>query len=99
MKSKNQALVEYRDILDAKNFILNFTQYHPTIRGIVVYPSYSQHQELRQSQSSNNHSGNTHHKEDNTPPSRILLISILNPLYPINVDVLGQIFHSYDCLI
>jgi hypothetical protein len=29
-------------------------------------------------------------------PSPVLLVTILNPLYPINVDVLSKIFNQYN---
>lgn len=103
LKSKNQALIEFRNINSAMDFVSNYTQYHPTIRGIVVYPSYSQHQELRsQNQSSySSYSSNTssfggNFRQNDSPASPVLLVTILNPMYPISVDVLGQIFHRYD---
>jgi hnRNP-L/PTB/hephaestus splicing factor len=91
MKNKSQALVEFVDLADSIAFINNYTNYYPTIRGIVVYPSYSLHQELISS--TNNIAASI---QNTSPPSPVLLISILNPLYPITVEVLCQIFNQYN---
>jgi len=70
-----------------------------SIRGRVVIPQFSKNQELtggpggsvRQHTSNNN-------SASGESPNRILLVTIQNPLYPITVDVLNQVFSPYGNL-
>jgi polypyrimidine tract-binding protein 2 len=91
LKHKNQALVEFTDLLNAQNFMEEYVDYLPTIHDIVVYPSYSQYPHL----TATNEPPISLTREE-SPPSPVLLVTILNPLYPITVDILTQIFNPYD---
>eukprot|EP00771_Trimastix_marina_P004009 gnl/Trimastix_PCT/736.p1 GENE.gnl/Trimastix_PCT/736~~gnl/Trimastix_PCT/736.p1 ORF type:complete len:467 (+),score=110.36 gnl/Trimastix_PCT/736:88-1401(+) len=86
LRSKNQALLQFQDITSAKNFIGYFSgSSNPNIRGRNIFPQFSSHQELTLSSPA-----------DSNPNSRILLVTIQNPIYPITVDVLNQVFSPYE---
>eukprot|EP00475_Leptophrys_vorax_P006787 TRINITY_DN14241_c0_g3_i2.p1 TRINITY_DN14241_c0_g3~~TRINITY_DN14241_c0_g3_i2.p1 ORF type:complete len:472 (-),score=73.79 TRINITY_DN14241_c0_g3_i2:67-1482(-) len=88
MRAKNQALLEMQDIAAAINMIQFYSGVQPAIKGRNVYVQFSSHQVL-----TSNDNQNRSHQEGQ--PNRIILVTIHNPLYPINVDVLHQVFSPH----
>ncbi|KAK2949046.1 putative Heterogeneous nuclear ribonucleoprotein L [Blattamonas nauphoetae] len=92
MKSPNQMLIEMADKSVAEYIVDHYKQNGPPIMGDTrVYFQYSSSQSINR---------NTSLDEDaqNVPPSKILLITVHNPIYPITVDVLGTILKDYNVL-
>eukprot|EP00708_Paratrimastix_pyriformis_P002558 GAFH01001306.1.p2 GENE.GAFH01001306.1~~GAFH01001306.1.p2 ORF type:complete len:444 (-),score=96.94 GAFH01001306.1:396-1649(-) len=87
LRSKNQALLQFQELTSA----IQMMQYHQNqqvnIRGRNIYMQFSSHQELTTTQQPS---------DGQTPTSRILLVTIQNPLYPITVDVLSQVFSPFE---
>ncbi|KAJ4460339.1 putative Polypyrimidine tract-binding protein 3 [Paratrimastix pyriformis] len=93
LRAKNQCLLQFQDVASATAMLQYYSQGgrgapQVPIRGHNIYLQYSAHQELN--------SAHVGHDSSNQPANRILLISIQNPLYPITVDVLTQVFGPYD---
>lgn len=87
LRAKNQALVQMQDVPQAISVLQFYANAQPTIRGRNVYVQFSSHQELTTMDQ------NTHARGDE--PNRILLVTIHHLLYPIDVDVLHQVFSSH----
>ncbi|KAI5058943.1 hypothetical protein GOP47_0025262 [Adiantum capillus-veneris] len=92
VRTKNQALLQMQDITSSINAMHYFKDMQPSIRGRNVYIQFSSHQELITSDMSTQP---RKLQEQDSQPNRILLITIHNPLYPITVDVLHQVFSPY----
>eukprot|EP00270_Netrium_digitus_P008877 TRINITY_DN2682_c0_g2_i3.p1 TRINITY_DN2682_c0_g2~~TRINITY_DN2682_c0_g2_i3.p1 ORF type:complete len:436 (+),score=102.16 TRINITY_DN2682_c0_g2_i3:62-1309(+) len=88
IRSKNQALVQMQDVTAAISMMQYYSTLQPSVRGRNVYMQFSSHQELS---SADSPAGRKHTDQ----PNRILLVTIHNPLYPINVDVLHQVFSPH----
>lgn len=92
VRTKNQALLQMQDLASAISAMHYFKDVQPSIRGRNVYIQFSSHQELITSDMS---AQPRKQQEQDSQPNRILLITIHNPLYPITVDVLHQVFSPY----
>eukprot|EP00271_Cylindrocystis_brebissonii_P020478 TRINITY_DN679_c0_g1_i2.p1 TRINITY_DN679_c0_g1~~TRINITY_DN679_c0_g1_i2.p1 ORF type:complete len:480 (-),score=76.09 TRINITY_DN679_c0_g1_i2:516-1955(-) len=90
IRSKNQALLQMADLQHSIAMMQYYTEVQPTIRGSKVYMQFSSHQELTSSDSNGRS-----RVDQEQQPNRILLVTIHNPLYPINVDVLQQVFSPH----
>eukprot|EP00249_Psilotum_nudum_P008476 c21298_g1_i1 orf=336-1742(+) len=90
LRAKNQALLQMQDVASAINAIQYYSTVQPVVMGRNVYIQFSSHQELATGDQSgqSRQSGSEQH-------NRILLVSIHNPLYPITVDVLHQVFSPH----
>ncbi|KAL5698326.1 hypothetical protein ACHQM5_029380 [Ranunculus cassubicifolius] len=94
LRAKNQALLQMHDVASAVSALQYYTNVQPQIRGRNVYIQFSSHQELSTvDQNSSGRNGG----DQESPPNRILLVTIHHVLYPITVDVLHQVFspHGY----
>eukprot|EP00743_Colponemidia_sp_Colp-15_P001250 GILK01001373.1.p1 GENE.GILK01001373.1~~GILK01001373.1.p1 ORF type:complete len:493 (+),score=55.90 GILK01001373.1:103-1479(+) len=83
--SKNQAFVEFQDVAHAINCLNYYTESPPMIHGQPIYFAFSGRQEVTK-------------QEDSQQPNDILLVSVLNLVYPVTVDVLHQIFSRYGVI-
>ncbi|KAH7316006.1 hypothetical protein KP509_21G074200 [Ceratopteris richardii] len=94
LRAKNQALVQMQDLISARNVVEYYTTTQANVRGRNVYIQFSSHSELTVPEQSGQ--PRRLHEQD-SQPNRILLVTIHNPLYPITVDVLHQVFspHGY----
>ncbi|GBG70696.1 hypothetical protein CBR_g7995 [Chara braunii] len=93
LRAKNQALLQMQDLPSSIQMMQYYTGVQPNIRGRNVYMQFSSHQEL----TTDSGAGGRRSSDQEQQPNRILLITIHNPLYPITVDVLHQVFspHGY----
>ncbi|KAG0587685.1 hypothetical protein KC19_2G183400 [Ceratodon purpureus] len=93
LRAKNQALLQMQDIPSAISVMQYYTTVQPSVRGRNVYMQFSSHQEL----TTPDQNGQMRRlpAEQELLPNRILLITIHNPLYPITVDVLHQVFSPH----
>ncbi|KAJ7556550.1 hypothetical protein O6H91_05G088300 [Diphasiastrum complanatum] len=93
IRAKNQALLQMQDVASAINVMHYYSQVQPSVRGRNVYIQFSSHKELTIS----DQSGQTRRpsSDQEQQPNRILLITVHNPLYPITVDVLHQVFFPH----
>eukprot|EP00741_Cyanophora_paradoxa_P012496 tig00020610_g12075.t1 len=103
LRTKGQALVQMADLNSAVNLITYYSNVPASIRGRVVYAQYSSHQELtgesrNPSSAPSDEQGGPRGQQQEAPPNRILLVTISNPLYPITVDVLNQVFSPYGSI-
>lgn len=87
----SQALVEMEDETQAAA-VIQFCQMNtPTIKGQDVVFNFSRSQEIKRSGPDGNvKSGNQEHNGEH-----VLLLTIINPLYAIDVNVLNSILHPY----
>jgi polypyrimidine tract-binding protein 2 len=92
LKSKNQALLQFQDLQSSINFMQYYCSVQANIRGRNIYPQFSSHQELTSQSGVIVHRPDSTGSPSNTPPNRILLVTIHNAIYPITVDVLHQVF-------
>eukprot|EP00245_Coleochaete_scutata_P008098 TRINITY_DN240_c0_g1_i1.p1 TRINITY_DN240_c0_g1~~TRINITY_DN240_c0_g1_i1.p1 ORF type:complete len:476 (-),score=95.34 TRINITY_DN240_c0_g1_i1:459-1886(-) len=90
LRAKNQALIEMNDLSSAIQMIQYYTTMQASVRGRNVYMQFSSHQEL-----TNQDPAGRSKAEQDLQPNRILLVTIHNPIYPITVDVLHQVFSPY----
>ncbi|CAM6103065.1 unnamed protein product [Calypogeia fissa] len=95
LRAKNQALLQMQDVPSAINVMQYYSTIQPSVRGRNVYMQFSSHQELTTIDQPGQLRRSSADQE--LQPNRILLITIHNPLYPITVDVLHQVFspHGY----
>ncbi|KAH9548974.1 hypothetical protein CY35_11G116100 [Sphagnum magellanicum] len=93
LRAKNQALLQMQDVASAINVMQYYSTVQPSVRGRNVYMQFSSHQEL----TTMDQPGQPRRlpSEQELQPNRILLITIHNPLYPITVDVLHQVFSPH----
>ncbi|XP_028516245.1 heterogeneous nuclear ribonucleoprotein L [Exaiptasia diaphana] len=83
MPKIRQALVEFEDIRCATNLVQETAAGNPVILcGRQSFANYSKSQHI---------SRNVQVKED-SPPNHILLVTIINPQYPVTTDILHTIF-------
>eukprot|EP00249_Psilotum_nudum_P010923 c22850_g1_i1 orf=213-1628(+) len=92
LRAKNQALLQMEDVSCAINAMHYYTSVQPTVRGRNVYMQFSSHKELT---TADQPGQNRRSLDQESQPNRILLVTIHNPLYPITVDVLHQVFSPY----
>ncbi|KAJ7514934.1 hypothetical protein O6H91_23G066100 [Diphasiastrum complanatum] len=93
IRARNQALLQMQDLASAINVMQYYSQVQPSVRGRNVYMQFSSHQELTISDQSGQIRRPSSDQEQQ--PNRILLLTIHNPLYPITVDVLHQVFYPH----
>ncbi|KAH7387807.1 hypothetical protein KP509_16G041900 [Ceratopteris richardii] len=92
LRTKNQALVQMQDLASARGVVDFYGTTQANVRGRNVYIQFSSHSELTVPE----HSGQPRRQfEQDLQPNRILLVTIHNPLYPMTVDVLHQVFSRY----
>eukprot|EP00271_Cylindrocystis_brebissonii_P014274 TRINITY_DN35583_c0_g1_i1.p1 TRINITY_DN35583_c0_g1~~TRINITY_DN35583_c0_g1_i1.p1 ORF type:complete len:520 (-),score=99.15 TRINITY_DN35583_c0_g1_i1:640-2085(-) len=91
IRSKNQALIQMADVQHAMALVQYYTEVQPMIRGQKVYLQFSSHQEL----TSTDNAPRGRQGDMDQQPNRILLVTIHNPLYPIDVNVLQQVFSPH----
>jgi len=91
MRSKNQAFLEM-DSIDSAKTLINYYQYTtPTIRNMPVFIQFSQHQELRTNQQQpkeESANGVDSHEANGC----VLKVIVTNIMYPVNIDVLKEVF-------
>ncbi|KAI5067452.1 hypothetical protein GOP47_0017980 [Adiantum capillus-veneris] len=92
LRAKNQALVQMQDLASARSVVEYYENAQANVRGRNVYIQFSSHTELTVPEQSGQ--PRRQHEQDSLP-NRILLVTIHNPLYPITVDVLHQVFSPY----
>lgn len=92
LRAKNQALVQMQDLPSARSVVEYYETTQANVRGRNVYIQFSSHTELTVPEQSGQ--PRRQHEQDSLP-NRILLVTIHNPLYPITVDVLHQVFSPY----
>lgn len=92
IRTKNQALLQLTDKPSAIRMVQFYGEVQPSIRGRPVYIQFSSHQELT---SPDVVAPGRRQGEQDQQPNRILLVTIHNPLYPINVEVVHQVFSPY----
>eukprot|EP00850_Spirogloea_muscicola_P023204 SM000337S12900 [mRNA] locus=s337:78316:82158:- [translate_table: standard] len=69
-----------------------YSEVQPNVRGRNVYMQFSSHQELT---SPDPQAPGQPRRPGGDQPNRILLVTVHNPLYPITVDVLHQVFSPH----
>lgn len=92
IRTKNQALLQLTEKQSAIRMVQFYSEVQPSIRGRPVYIQFSSHQELT---SPDVVAPGRRPGEQDQQPNRILLVTIHNPLYPINVEVVHQVFSPY----
>jgi len=100
LRGKNQALVQMDNPSDSSNLVHYYNSVQANIRGKTVYFQFSTRSELTvpsngasMDQSSNFDA--MHSMTDSQPPNSILLITVLNILYPVTIEALHQVFSRY----
>lgn len=86
LPNSNQAFVQFQTIESATNFLSEAQRYPPKIHDIPLYVQYSVHDTISTKPS----------PRAPGSPSRVLLVTIHNPLYTITLDVLSKIFSPYE---
>jgi len=86
LKGKNQAFVQMQNVSDATAVIQFYSQVQAAIRGKPCYVQYSSHTEL------------TVPQEEQETPNHILLVSVINLVYPVTIDILHQVFSKYGSI-
>jgi len=86
MPKKRQALIEFEDIDSAINCVNDASQSGIYICGAAAYFNYSSHQKI--TKQANRDLGDVEEK-------KVLLMNVLNPLYPITVNVIHTICSPY----
>ncbi|KAK6182268.1 hypothetical protein SNE40_009988 [Patella caerulea] len=85
MPRKRQALIEFEDAIGARNCVDYAQSSAIYVAGQPAFFNYSTSQKIQRPGD----------PEDNQPANHILLFTILNPQYPITVDVMQTICSSY----
>ncbi|KAA6377310.1 MAG: hypothetical protein EZS28_027165 [Streblomastix strix] len=98
MRNQTGALLEFRELESAIQFVTESKQRSPILHGKQLFAEYSFHQEMWKSTDRNQTNKEKPMKRelDTYQASRILLVTIHNPLFPITVDVLNQIFSPFE---
>lgn len=92
LRAKNQALVQMQDLASARSVVEFYDNTQANMRGRNLYIQFSSHTELTVPEQS----GQLRRQyEQDLLPNRILLVTVYNPLYPITVDVLHQVFSPF----
>ncbi|KAA6368244.1 MAG: hypothetical protein EZS28_036228, partial [Streblomastix strix] len=81
MRNQTGALLEFRELESAIQFVTESKQRPPILHGKQLFAEYSLHQEIRK-----NKEKPMKRELDTYQASRILLVTIHNPLFPITVD-------------
>jgi len=101
LRNKNQALVQMQEISAAVNLMAYYSTVQAQVKGRNVYPQFSSHQELTGERGNGEPASQgppgtvAANGRDAAPANRILLVTIQNPLYPITVEVLNQVFSPH----
>jgi polypyrimidine tract-binding protein 2 len=104
MQGKGQALVQFAAIESAMAALQYYEQVPALVRGREAYLQFSAHQQLTASSSAGgNASGGGGGGGASTSsigaPNHVLLVTIDNTVYPINVDTLHAIFAKYGQIV
>eukprot|EP00124_Ichthyophonus_hoferi_P003971 Ihof_evm1s388 gene=Ihof_evmTU1s388 len=89
LNGKTQAFVQLESAEAATQMLTCYTATAPYIRKRPIYFSYSQHQQLT----------NPSLNLDGVSTGTILLVKIHNQLYPVTLDVLGQVFSKFGTIL
>eukprot|EP00698_Gefionella_okellyi_P012084 TRINITY_DN3229_c0_g3_i1.p1 TRINITY_DN3229_c0_g3~~TRINITY_DN3229_c0_g3_i1.p1 ORF type:complete len:473 (+),score=77.27 TRINITY_DN3229_c0_g3_i1:96-1514(+) len=90
LRSKNQALVQMYDLQSATAFVQFYASVQPNVRGHRLYVQFSNHQELTSATTADGSAASQH--------NRVLLVTIYNPMFPITVEVLFQVFSPHGVI-
>lgn len=92
MKSKCQAFLEF-DSINSGKALINYYQHAPPVIGNTkVYVQYSQHQELRTNQNKDQENTPTNGVDHGETNGSVLKVIVTNLVYPVNIDVLKEVF-------
>eukprot|EP01116_Phalansterium_solitarium_P003583 TRINITY_DN143_c0_g2_i1.p1 TRINITY_DN143_c0_g2~~TRINITY_DN143_c0_g2_i1.p1 ORF type:complete len:432 (+),score=122.79 TRINITY_DN143_c0_g2_i1:194-1489(+) len=91
LKGKGQAFIQMQDLLAATNLVQAYNSVQPSIRGRPIWFQYSNHEEITAP-----HSGGSGSGTDGA--NHVLLVTIMNAIYPITVDVIQQVFSKFGTL-
>ncbi|CAG2195507.1 HNRNPL [Mytilus edulis] len=95
MGKRHQALVEFADISGAKNCV-NYSLNNPIYVGQqAAFFNYSTSQRIQRPAPGYNDPNYMMGDDPNRPPNHILLFTVLNPQYPITVDVMQTICSAH----
>jgi polypyrimidine tract-binding protein 2 len=83
LKTKGQAFIQFADIGSSMAALQYYTSYPPAVKGRVAYFAYSTRDEIE-----------SPNKQKETP-NAILLVTVFNPVYPITIDIMHQVFSRY----
>lgn len=90
LRSKQQALVEMSDVHAALAMVQYYEKVRCYIRNEEVDVVFSNHQELNRK--------HNHNASGETQPNRILLVTVHDCAFPINVDITHQIFANHGMI-
>jgi len=92
MKNKGQAFLELSDIDSAKTMINYYSYVAPAIKTQPIKLQYSQHQELITNNANSRDDKNDGMENGGRPSGTVLKVIVTNIVYPVNIDVLQQVF-------
>jgi RNA recognition motif-containing protein len=84
LKGKNQAFVQMQDLQSTTALVQYYSQVQANIRGKPVYFQYSNRSEIT--------------TQENEKPNHILLVTVMNLVYPVTIDILHQVFSKYGAI-
>eukprot|EP00898_Chlorokybus_atmophyticus_P005458 jgi/Chlat1/5913/Chrsp4S06250 len=85
VRSKNQALLEMRELQCAISAVQYYGAVQASVRGRNLYLQFSAHQELKQ-------------ENRQEVPNRILLVTVSNTVLPVTIDVVHQVFSPHGLI-
>jgi len=95
LKGKGQAFIQMLDLNAASSLVQAYNQVQPSIRGRPIWFQYSNHEEITSSTSA----AVTGNAGQNDGANQILLVTVMNAIYPITVDVVQQVFSKFGTLL
>eukprot|EP01098_Paradermamoeba_levis_P011226 TRINITY_DN47_c0_g1_i2.p1 TRINITY_DN47_c0_g1~~TRINITY_DN47_c0_g1_i2.p1 ORF type:complete len:334 (-),score=96.69 TRINITY_DN47_c0_g1_i2:644-1645(-) len=98
LKGKNQAFIQMQDQVASTSLVQYYNSVPATIRTKSVYFQFSTRDEIQAPQTATA-TPMADEKFQLGQQNSILLVTILNVLYPINIDVLHQIFSKYGTIL
>ncbi|XP_065321972.1 polypyrimidine tract-binding protein 2-like isoform X2 [Gordionus sp. m RMFG-2023] len=103
LKGKGQAFLELSDVQAAINMVEYYEKTPVTLHNRRIFVQYSNHQELKTNNPSHqlnllNNTPNFSQSQDGSLPNSILKITVDNLVYPLNTDVLLQIFLPFGSI-
>ncbi|KAH7824538.1 RNA recognition domain containing protein [Monocercomonoides exilis] len=100
LKNSRQAMIEFSRIQSAIAFLKATSRNKPVLHNSTVYTQYSLHQSLESQEGKSPLSmmpvDSVSSTSDEPEASRVLLATILNVRYPIDVNVISQVFSPYE---
>eukprot|EP00770_Monocercomonoides_exilis_P002081 MONOS_2064.2-p1 / transcript=MONOS_2064.2 / gene=MONOS_2064 / organism=Monocercomonoides_exilis_PA203 / gene_product=RNA recognition domain containing protein,expressed / transcript_product=RNA recognition domain containing protein,expressed / location=Mono_scaffold00040:89512-91314(+) / protein_length=497 / sequence_SO=supercontig / SO=protein_coding / is_pseudo=false len=93
MKNKYQALVEYANLVDSQAFIIEMNMTNSMFLGSRIYVQYSKYQSLDSYTTKTTPAAPSFSEPE---PSRVLLATIMNVKYVIDVNVISQVFSPFE---